>query len=94
MSTIKELAESLPDSARTAIAASYAAPHLIAAKAKAEKEAAMQHLETVPRPTPVLYGTERDYLLYRLNQQHQHRTDLAMADYVSVRKTGMWEVVA
>jgi len=49
---------------------------------------------TAPRPTPVLCGTERDYLLYRLNQQHQHRTDPGMADYVSVRKTGMWEVEA
>lgn len=48
----------------------------------------------VPRPTPVQHGTERDYLLWRLNQRHQHRTDPGMADYVGVRKTGMWEVEA
>ena len=91
MSTLKKLAESLPEPVVNAIAGSYAASHLIAAKAKAEKEAAMQHLmETAPRPTPVMYGTDRDYLLHRLNLNYQGKNP-GMADYVGVRKTGQWE---
>jgi hypothetical protein len=37
------------------------------------------------------HGTERDYLLWRLNQRHQHGVDPGMAEYVGVRKTGKWE---
>jgi hypothetical protein len=35
-------------------------------------------------------GTERDYLLWRLNQIHQHGINPGHADYVGVRKTGQW----
>jgi len=48
---------------------------------------------TETEPT-VHTGTERDYLLWRLNQRHQHGTNPGMADYVSVRKTGEWESAA
>ena len=36
------------------------------------------------------YGTERDYLLHRLNLNYQHKNP-GVADYVGVRKTGQWE---
>lgn len=43
----------------------------------------------VPRPLPVCHGTERDYLLWRLNRNYQ-RQDPGTPDYVAVRKTGQW----
>jgi len=45
---------------------------------------------TVPRPTPVHYGTERDYLLWRLNRNYRNE-DPGVPDYVGVRKNGQWE---
>jgi hypothetical protein len=36
------------------------------------------------------HGAERDYLLWRLNQRHQHHKETGLADYVGVRKTGQW----
>lgn len=43
--------------------------------------------------TTTHHGTERDYLLWRLNMNYQ-RKDPGTSDYVGVRKTGAWEVEA
>jgi hypothetical protein len=45
---------------------------------------------TVPRPIRIHHGTERDYLLWRLNRNYLG-LDPGAPDYVGVRKTGKWE---
>lgn len=41
----------------------------------------------------ICHGTERDYLLWRLNRNYRSENP-GMADYVGVRKAGQWEVAA
>lgn len=85
-----------------AVAGSFASQSLIAAKAAEEKAAsearvlaAEEQATSYPEPTSnVRYGTERLYLLYRLNKMHRDLEDPGMADYVGVRQTGAWEVAA